>query len=137
MVDANSQNSATQRLDYWLSALVARGGSDLLLVAGVPASIRFEGMVQPLDDEKLSGSEIEATVLPALIPRALQQYQEGQISDSSYRIDGLGRFRINLHREKGMARQLCVPCLHGFRSWTNCICRQRWKRSPGYRAGSF
>jgi twitching motility protein PilT len=98
-----SQASGTHRLDNWLSALVARAGSDLLLVAGVPASIRFEGVVQRLDAEKLSGAEIEAAVLPALIPRAMQQYQEGQISDSSYRVEGLGRFRINLHREKGMA----------------------------------
>lgn len=103
MAGANSRNPVTQRLDNWLSALVTRGGSDLLLVAGVPASIRFEGAVQSLEGEKLSGAEIEAAVLPALIPRALQQYQERQISDSSYRIDGLGRFRINLHREKGMA----------------------------------
>ncbi len=71
---AASQASHTHRLDNWLSALVARAGSDLLLVAGVPASIRFEGVVQPLDAEKLSGAEIEAAVLPALIPRALQQY---------------------------------------------------------------
>jgi twitching motility protein PilT len=100
---AASQASHTHRLDNWLSALIARAGSDLLLVAGVPASIRFEGVVQPLDTEKLSGAEIEAAVLPALIPRAVQQYQEGHISDSSYRVEGLGRFRINLHREKGRA----------------------------------
>jgi len=93
----------TQRLDEWLSALVAGGGSDLLLVAGAPASIRFEGRVQSIGSEKLSGAEIEAAVLPALIPRALRQYEEGQISDSSYRLEGVGRFRINLHREKSMA----------------------------------
>ncbi len=93
----------TRRLDEWLSALVARRGSDLLLVAGVPASMRFEGQVQPIGSEKLSSAEIEGAVLPALIPRAVRQYQEGQISDSSYRLAGTGRFRINLHREKGMA----------------------------------
>jgi twitching motility protein PilT len=97
------ENSHTRRLDEWLSALVAQRGSDLLLVAGVPASIRFEGRVQPIGSEKLSGAEIEAAVLPALIPRAVRQYEEGQISDSSYRLAGVGRFRINLHREKSMA----------------------------------
>jgi twitching motility protein PilT len=101
--DGNPQTSGTSRLDEWLSGLVARHGSDLLLVAGVPASIRFDGEVQPLGSEKLTGAEIEAAILPALIPRALRQYQEGHISDSSYRVAGLGRFRINLHREKGMA----------------------------------
>jgi twitching motility protein PilT len=95
--------SRTKRLDEWLAELVAQRGSDLLLVAGVPASIRFEGQVQPIGSEKLSGAEIETAVLPALIPRAVRQYEVGQISDSSYRLAGLGRFRINLHREKGMA----------------------------------
>jgi twitching motility protein PilT len=91
------------RLDDWLAALVARQGSDLLLIAGVPACIRFEGEVQLIGSEVLTGPEIEAAVLPALTPRAMQQYREHQISDWSYRVAGLGRFRINLHREKGMA----------------------------------
>lgn len=93
----------TRRLDGWLTTLVERRGSDLLLVAGFPASIRFEGQVQPIESEALTGLVIEEAVLPALIPRALQQYREAQISDSSYRVPGVGRFRINLHHEKGMA----------------------------------
>jgi twitching motility protein PilT len=101
--DRRQERTNTQRLDEWLSELVERRGSDLLLVAGAPASIRFEGQVQPIGSERLSGAEIEAAVLPALIPRAVRQYEEGQISDSSYRLAGIGRFRINLHREKSMA----------------------------------
>ena len=42
-------------------------------------------------------------MLPVLTSRALQQFREHQISDSSYRIDGHGRFRINMHRERGQA----------------------------------
>jgi twitching motility protein PilT len=95
--------TARGRLDEWLAALVARAGSDLLLISGVPACIRFEGEVRPLGAEVLTGPEIEAAVLPALLPRALQRYRDDHITDSSYRIAGLGRFRINLHRERGMA----------------------------------
>jgi twitching motility protein PilT len=96
-------SNPVQRLNQWLSLLVEQGGSDLLLISGAPACIRFEGKVQPIASEELTGPEIEAAVLPALIPRALEQYREQGISDSSYRIAGLGRFRINLHREKGKA----------------------------------
>ncbi|PYX37643.1 MAG: type IV pili twitching motility protein PilT [Acidobacteria bacterium] len=96
-------SNPVQRLNQWLSLLVEQGGSDLLLISGAPACIRFEGKVQPIASEQLTGPEIEAAVLPALIPRALEQYREHGISDSSYRIEGLGRFRINLHREKGNA----------------------------------
>lgn len=101
--NAERPTAGTQRLDEWLTTLVARGGSDLLLIAGAPACIRFEGKVQPIGSGELSGPAIEAAVLPALIPRAVRQYREEQISDSSYRVSGVGRFRINLHREKGRA----------------------------------
>src|ERR1700690_1881818 len=95
--------SDTAPLDRWLAALLAKGGSDLLLVPGAPVCILHEGGVRNIEAEPLSGSEIEAIVLPALTPHALQQYRAGQIADSSYRISNLGRFRINLHRERGQA----------------------------------
>ena len=100
---SSAPENAVGRLNGWLSILVARGGSDLLLIAGVPPCIRFEGEVQPIESDPLTGPQIEAAVVSVLSPRAAQQYREQQISDSSYRVAGLGRFRINLHREKGMA----------------------------------
>jgi twitching motility protein PilT len=95
--------SDTAPLDRWLGALLAKGGSDLLLVPGAPVCILHEGGVRNIEADPLNGSEIEAIVLPALTPHALQQYRAGQIADSSYRIASLGRFRINLHRERGQA----------------------------------
>ena len=92
-----------QRLDGWLKTLVERGGSDLLLVPRAPASIRFEGEVQNIDEVPLDGAEIEAAVLPALTEHALQSYRQTHIGDSSYRIEGVGRFRINLHHERRVA----------------------------------
>jgi len=93
----------TSRLDRWLAVLVEQKGSDLLLIPGAPVSIRFEGEVRSIESEPLQGPEIEAAVLPALTPHALQLYQQTHIGDSSYRVAGLGRFRINLHHERGQA----------------------------------
>lgn len=101
--DAGAATAATARLDRWLEALVARGGSDLLLIAGAPACILFDGTVQKIDSEPLQGPEIEAAVRPALNAHGLKQYEDAQITDCAYRIAGLGRFRINLHRERGQA----------------------------------
>jgi twitching motility protein PilT len=95
--------SATARVDRWLETLLADGGSDLLLIPGAPACVRFEGEVRYIDTQMLDGPEIEAAILPALNPGARQVYREAQIADSSYRIAGQGRFRINLHRERGLA----------------------------------
>lgn len=51
----------------------------------------------------LTGEEIEDAVLPALAAHARESYEASHIADSSYRIEGLGRFRINLHHERGRA----------------------------------
>ncbi len=83
--------------------LLSEAGSDLLLVHGVPASIRHEGEVRGIASKPLDGEEIEASVLPALSEQARQLYREKNIADCSYRVPGLGRFRINLHRERGHA----------------------------------
>ncbi len=91
------------RLNHWLQSLVERGGSDLLLISGTPACIRLNGEVVNLDMRLLGSAEIEDAVLPALSPHASREYKEVQIADSSYRVNGLGRFRINLHRERGRA----------------------------------
>ena len=98
-----ADSGRTHRLDLWLTTLVARAGSDLLLVPGAPPCMRLEGAVQSIEAETLEGPEIEAAVLPALTPRALEQYRETHIGDSAYSLAGLGRFRINLHHERGRA----------------------------------
>jgi len=92
----------TLRLDQWLAALIAHAGSDLLLIPGAPPCIRFEGQVRAIDGGALNGPEIEAAVVPALTPHGLKQYREMQIADCSYHVAGVGRFRINLHRERSL-----------------------------------
>jgi len=76
--------SDTAPLDRWLAALLAKGGSDLLLVPGAPVCILHEGGVRNIEAEPLSGSEIEAIVLPALTPHALKQYRAGQIAAQAF-----------------------------------------------------
>ena len=91
------------RLERWLRLLAERGGSDLLLVAGAPPSIRVDGRVRPLADAPLDGMDIEEAVLPALLPHARRMYRDAHIADASFKIPGVGRFRINLHRERSRA----------------------------------
>ncbi len=91
------------RIERWLRLLASRNGSDLLLVAGAPPSVRVDGRVQPLAEGPLDGVDIEDAVLPALPPHARRIYRDAHIVDASFRIGGVGRFRINLHRERGRA----------------------------------
>jgi twitching motility protein PilT len=98
-----ANNGDNSQLHGWLEQLVAQKGSDLLLVSGAPAAVRTEGVLSTLGRGALSGEQIEAAVLPALAAHAREEYQQYGIADSSYRVPALGRFRINLHRERGRA----------------------------------
>src|SRR3954471_23394685 len=93
----------TARLERWLRTLAGANGSDLLLVAGAAPSIRVGGKVGPLGEGPVDGIDIEEAVLPALPAHARRLYRQGGIADASFRVAGLGRYRVNLHRERGRA----------------------------------
>ncbi len=91
----------TARLRRWLAQAVHRGAADLLLIPGAPPSIRVDGAIAPLLEGPLGGEEIADAVLPALPPHARRVYREQGIADASFRSVEHGRFRINLHHERG------------------------------------
>jgi twitching motility protein PilT len=98
---ARGEPGSSVRLEGWLQTLVQRAGSDLLLVPGAPPAIRVDGRLLPLPQAPLSGEEIEEAVLPVLSSRARSRFAQESVTDLSYKVHGLGRFRLNLHRERG------------------------------------
>jgi twitching motility protein PilT len=91
------------RLEPWLRVVADREASDLLLVADEPPTLRIHGRLVRLDATRVDGAEIEDIVLPDLPPHAQRAYREFGIADASRKVPGIGRFRINLHRERGRA----------------------------------
>src|SRR5262245_38310772 len=91
------------RLDGWLHLVAEREASDLLLLAGEPPTLRVNGLVVRSEGAPLDGQDIEDMVLPELPVHAQRMYREQGIADASRRVQGIGRFRINLHHERGRA----------------------------------
>jgi twitching motility protein PilT len=85
-----------------LVATVARsGGSDLFLVSGSPPMMRVDGQLGALTNRRLSPAQVESIILPVVGRNAVDRYRSAGIVDTSVRIDGVGRFRLNLHHERG------------------------------------
>ncbi len=91
------------RLEAWLRVVAEREASDLLLIAGEPPTLRINGRIVRSDSAILDGADIEDMVLPELPPHAQRIFREAGITDASRRVPGVGRFRVNLHRERGRA----------------------------------
>src|SRR2546427_8111045 len=65
--------------------------------------MRIDGAIAALHEGPLGSEEIAAAVVPALPPHARKAFREVGIADGSFRVPDLGRFRINLHHERGRA----------------------------------
>jgi twitching motility protein PilT len=91
------------RLETLLTDVIERRGSDLLLVAGSRPGVRIDGAIERFHSTELDGTDIEEIVLPLLPAHARTQFQERGVADASLRLPALGRFRVNLHRERGRA----------------------------------
>jgi len=95
--------SDSPNLADWLRQVREQDGSDLLLVAGLPPLARIKGQMARLIGDVLSGEEIENAVSPVIPSRLRERYRDGEAIDVGFTLKGLGRFRMNLHRERGRA----------------------------------
>jgi twitching motility protein PilT len=86
-----------------LRQMALRGASDLFLVAGLPPTFRIGSTLQAMGGEILDGPAIETMIYPSLPAHAQQPWRAGQTANCSMRVTGVGRFRINLHHERGRA----------------------------------
>ena len=99
----DGNTGAAGQLEGWLRLVAERGASDLLLLAGEAPALRIDGRVVRTEGAPLDGQDIEDMVLLDLPPHAQRAFREHGIADASHRVAGVGRFRINLHRERGRA----------------------------------
>jgi len=85
----------------WLRAVREADGSDLLLVTGTPPTVRASGRLLRLSDGTLEPEDVESAVMPFVSRRLETRYREGEAVDLAFTLPDLGRFRMNLHRQRG------------------------------------
>jgi twitching motility protein PilT len=78
-----------------------RGASDILLIAGAPAILRVNGVLAPASGEPLEAEDVRTAVLPLLEPPQLEELQKRKAVDFGFECEGLGRFRLNIHHQRG------------------------------------
>ena len=84
-----------------LKALVSWHGQDLHLSSGAIPSIRVDGEMRRLDIPALKPPEVEAMVHGILTPEQKRSFQENLELDFAFSVDGVGRFRCNVYRQRG------------------------------------
>jgi twitching motility protein PilT len=90
-----------QGLIGWLGVMAEQQASDLVLVAGEPPILRVDGRIRRSGGDVLDGDDVFELVAPELAPHAQRAFSLHGIADAAIKVPGLGRFRVNLHRERG------------------------------------
>jgi twitching motility protein PilT len=88
-------------LNALLHHLVEQGGSDLHIKAGSRPHVRVDGKLQPTPFEALAPAEIEQLAMEVLPPARKAEFVETAEADFALGIAGMGRFRINVYRQRG------------------------------------
>jgi twitching motility protein PilT len=88
-------------LFQWLKRVRELAGADLLLVAGAPATIRVRGAFVAASSGPLEATQILQAVAPLVPTRLFERHRAGESVDLAFSRPGLGRFRVNLHYERG------------------------------------
>ncbi|EDY39600.1 twitching motility protein [Cyanobium sp. PCC 7001] len=84
-----------------MSQLVADGGSDLHLSAGLPPYGRFNGQLRPILDDRLEEEACNKLIFSLLNNAQRKQLEQNWELDCSYGLKGVARFRVNVYRQRG------------------------------------
>jgi twitching motility protein PilT len=88
-------------LDELLKAARDAGASDLILVAGKPASVYIDGQLSGLDETVLTNDAVERLLCGFLNEHQRALLAETGDADFSYGAAAFGRVRANVHRQRG------------------------------------
>jgi twitching motility protein PilT len=90
------------RIDALLAMMSEKGASDLHLKAGSPPAVRVDGRLVILRDQAvLSADEMLALAREMLEARNIESFERGDDIDCAYSVEGIGRFRVNVFRQRG------------------------------------
>jgi twitching motility protein PilT len=92
---------STASLDELLSFAAGRNASDIVLIVGAPAVLRINGALAPVSGPKLDAEDVRSLVMPLLEPAQAEELHKKRSIDLGFLREGVGRFRINIHHQRG------------------------------------
>lgn len=86
-----------------LSAAIQKGASDIFIIAGVPVTYKVKGVQDRSGGDMMKPDDINAVIdeIYETGKRARVNLDMNNDDDFSFSIRGLGRFRVNVFRQRG------------------------------------
>lgn len=88
-------------LAYFLKLMMAKGASDMFFTTGAPPQLKVEGEMYSLGDSKLPTSMTKSIAYGLMDKSQQQQFERELEMNFAVAVEGSGRFRINVFKQKG------------------------------------
>ncbi len=88
-------------LEELLQLVFQKGGSDLHISVGLPPVIRVDGKLIRTDHPPLTKEDVQRLIFGMLNNEQRRNLEQNWELDCSYGVFGLGRFRVNVYKERG------------------------------------
>ena len=99
--EPDAQPVENRHLDDLLRETCERGSSDLHLTVGLPPMLRVDGSLVHTSYQPLRPNDTQRLVYDILTSDQVQLFEKTRELDFSYGIKGVGRFRVNVYRQRG------------------------------------
>ncbi|MDO9030036.1 MAG: PilT/PilU family type 4a pilus ATPase [Hydrogenophaga sp.] len=88
-------------IGHYLSLMVAHGASDLFLSSGSSAALKVQGVVRRLPEPPLDPSRTQRLAYSVMRESQIRSFEATLECDLAIALPGLGRFRVNVYRQRG------------------------------------
>ena len=85
----------------YLALMAQKQASDLFMSVGAPPCIKIDGVTSAIAPDRLSTAEVSAMALSVMNDRQQRDFAADWEMNLALGIEGVGRFRINLYRQRG------------------------------------
>jgi len=97
----HSSDHAAREIDKYLTAAWKNNASDVHIKVGEPPLYRIRGTIVRAKLPPFTYDQVTTMFQEAMGPRQLAELEELGGTDYAYSIKGVGRFRINIFKQRG------------------------------------
>lgn len=88
-------------INNYLKLMVEKNASDLFFSCGAPVNVKIDGKTTPIGHNSLEPGVVKSIAYSIMNETQIEKFEQTLEMNLSHSISGLGRFRINIYRQRG------------------------------------
>jgi twitching motility protein PilU len=84
-----------------LQLAASKNASDLFFSVGAPVNIKIDGISMPVNSQVLESDVVKRIAYEMMNPKQIAEFESKLEMNFSFRISGVGNFRVNVFRQRG------------------------------------